>query len=304
MSETILTFGAGRPLVGVLHRPEHEVSRSDLPVVLMLNAGILHRVGPNRLYVTAARELAQRGFHVLRFDLWGIGDSQDSGVSSGGGTFRDDTRAAMDEISRLLGTERFMLSGICMGAKIALDVASKDSRVESLMLMEGIYIKSAAYHVRRILDLNKWRRILTGESELVRKIRSRIFRRAAGKNQKAAAPATTSGGSRSVLLLEESDERHMKVKLQTVLARGTKVLLAFRNGNEISYNYRLRRTGDEITGTGLPSGLDVSFIPFADHTFTPVISQQLLMDVLVKWVEKAHPARNAGKVPLAAVQCG
>lgn len=304
MSETILTLGTGRQLVGILHRPEGDGARGDLPVVLMLNAGILHRVGPNRLYVTAARELARRGFHVLRFDLWGIGDSQDSAASSGGGTFREDTQAAMEGISRLLGTNRFMLAGICMGAKIALDVAWKDPRVESLMLMEGIYIKSPGYHVRRILDPNKWRRMLTGESELVRKLRKRIFGRPAGNQHRPAAPVASGAGSRPALLLDDSDERRMKIKLQAVLARGTKVLLAFRDGNEISYNYRLRRSGDEITGTKLPSGLDVAFIPFADHTFTPVISQQLLLDVLVKWIAKTHAVPREAPAPQAAVQCG
>ena len=57
MSEEIITFGKTRALVGILHKPVGPAPRADLPAVLLLNAGLLHRVGPNRLYVKIARQL-------------------------------------------------------------------------------------------------------------------------------------------------------------------------------------------------------------------------------------------------------
>jgi len=270
----------------------------------MLNAGILHRVGPNRLYVTAARELEQLGFHVLRFDLWGIGDSQGSAKSPAGGTFRDDTETAMEEINHLLGINRFILAGICMGAKIALDVAWRDPRVDSLMLMEGIYVRSVRYHVSRLLDPWKWSRLFSGRSHLVNKLQGRLLRHPTESPHGRESAVPSAARSQPVLLLDDSDEHRMKVKLHAILARGSRVLLAFRNGNEIRYNYRLRQTSDEIVAIGLPPGLDVAFVPFADHTFTPVISQQLLLRVLVKWLAKAYPIPCECTEPLAAAKCG
>ncbi len=77
----------------------------------------------------------------------------------------------------------------------------------------------------------------------------------------------------------------MKEKLGALLERGTKIILIFRDGNEIAYNYRLRKEGDEIFAVGLPRGLDVVFIRFADHTFTPILSQDLLLKAMMRWIE-------------------
>ncbi|MHB8294055.1 MAG: alpha/beta hydrolase [Acidimicrobiales bacterium] len=45
------------------------------PTIVLLNNGILHHVGPGRLWVDLARQWAAEGLKVLRVDLSGIGDS-------------------------------------------------------------------------------------------------------------------------------------------------------------------------------------------------------------------------------------
>jgi hypothetical protein len=72
MNEEAVLIGGS--LVGILSRPPAGVDPA-MPGVLLLNAGRIHRVGPNRLYVAIARRLAAMGFAVCRFDLSGIGDS-------------------------------------------------------------------------------------------------------------------------------------------------------------------------------------------------------------------------------------
>jgi alpha/beta superfamily hydrolase len=289
MSEEIITFGKTRMLVGILHKPEGPAPRADLPAVLLLNAGLLHRVGPNRLYVKIARQLERSGFHVLRFDVWGIGDSQDHAGETKG-TFVDDTLEAFEVLKQRLGATRFMLMGICMGAQIALEVASRDPRVESLVLMEGIYVKSARYHLSRILSPRKWKRILTGESQMVKRLSKKLLLKHSGNNSDNRQPATESKGSHTsngnvTLFLDENRDKNMKEKLGALLERGTKIILIFRDGNEIAYNYRLRKEGDEIFAVGLPRGLDVVFVRFADHTFTPILSQDLLLKAMMRWIE-------------------
>lgn len=291
MNEEIVTFGRTRPLVGILHQPEPSAVQPDLPVVLLLNAGILHRVGPNRLYVRIARVLAESGFQVLRFDLGGIGDSQDLAAAKRSASFFDDTQEAMEMLRQRAGARRFMLMGICMGARIALEVASRDARVDSLVLMEGIYVKSARYHISRMLDLRKWARVLTGRNHKMKTLRKAVTRRV-GRVMGRARPAEVRS-SRPLVLSEDSASRNMRETLQALLGRGTKILLAFRDGNEIAHNYRLRREGDEMTAVGLPNGLQVSFVRFADHTFTPLISQQLLLQITMKWIADTHLRRRA-----------
>lgn len=76
MREETCVFGSANPLVGIITHPEIDVG---LPTVILLNAGLIHRIGPNRVYVRLARHLAGLGFQVLRFDLSGIGDSPKNG---------------------------------------------------------------------------------------------------------------------------------------------------------------------------------------------------------------------------------
>ena len=81
MIEEVTRFGSNGSLVGILSRPMR--SNRNLPAILLLNAGLVHRVGPNRIYVRLARHFAALGFSVLRFDFSGIGDIHDRYLSSG-----------------------------------------------------------------------------------------------------------------------------------------------------------------------------------------------------------------------------
>ena len=74
MSERPVMIGADRNLMGIVCEPDGPWPASR-PAMIMLNAGLIHRVGPNRLHVRLARELAARGFLSLRLDLSGRGDS-------------------------------------------------------------------------------------------------------------------------------------------------------------------------------------------------------------------------------------
>src|SRR5262245_46637148 len=73
MREEAIRFGARQELIGVVTAPDQPVE--SLPAVLFLNAGLIHHVGPSRLYVRLARRLTALGFVTLRFDFSGIGDS-------------------------------------------------------------------------------------------------------------------------------------------------------------------------------------------------------------------------------------
>src|ERR1044072_1198890 len=58
--------------VGILtHRQKNE----ERPTIVFFNAGMIHRIGPNRIHVKLARKLSNEGYDVFRFDLGGQGDS-------------------------------------------------------------------------------------------------------------------------------------------------------------------------------------------------------------------------------------
>ncbi len=75
MRETICNFGPKNSLFGILTTPDENVRVAGAPIALILNAGIVHRIGPFRLHVDIARRLASKGYSTLRLDLSGLGDS-------------------------------------------------------------------------------------------------------------------------------------------------------------------------------------------------------------------------------------
>ena len=289
MKEEIIVFGNHQSIIGILHHPDTNYPNDQMPTVILLNAGLLHRVGPNRLYVKIARELAKAGFYVFRFDLMGIGDSRinpdytDTGKER---NFVDDTTDAMDFLENKCRPNGFLLMGICMGAQIALEVASRDKRVKSLVLMEGVYIKTLRYHLARVVDMKKWKKLLDGQSYLLDKWKKKVRVRLSGSQNNHKA--VSKGKLALTAWLNENKKLNKNQQLSDLLQRDTKIFMIFREGNEILYNYRLKKVENKIFAVGLPNGLDVSFIKYADHTFTPVLSQELLLEVIMHWLDKIY----------------
>jgi alpha-beta hydrolase superfamily lysophospholipase len=136
MTEDVLICSAERSLVGVLTTPAESDADGERPTVIILNAGLLHRVGPNRIYVKLARALAAIGFSVLRLDLSGIGESQArSGTEPIDESVHADVRNAMDTLARTRGASRFVLMGHCSGAAFSLLIAARDPRVAAAVII-------------------------------------------------------------------------------------------------------------------------------------------------------------------------
>jgi hypothetical protein len=74
--EKVVRFGREAKLVGILSEPQGAAGSAREPMVLLVNSGILHRVGACRFHVRLARRLAEDGVSALRFDFSGIGDSE------------------------------------------------------------------------------------------------------------------------------------------------------------------------------------------------------------------------------------
>jgi len=127
-------------LHGMLHRPSPEFARNVC--VLLLSPGIKGRIGPHRLYLKLAERFASKGFHVLRFDFHGLGDSAgkvehevlaDLYNSIQGGRYVHDTIDAMDWMQERNGVDRFVGSGLCGGSITALLAGAGDRRMIALL---------------------------------------------------------------------------------------------------------------------------------------------------------------------------
>ncbi len=186
IEEQLCHFGDAGHLFGILSRP---VEATDKPAIVMLNAGSIHHVGPHRLYVRLARELSQAGYPVLRIDHEGLGDSvrrtQGRENHPYPPTAEEDVRASIAFLREQHGHQRFYLMGLCSGAHTAFHVARQvvDEPIERLILINPWYFywtdgmsldtsvnhyQNVAGYQRSMRDPSRWKKLLTGEVDLMR----------------------------------------------------------------------------------------------------------------------------------------
>src|SRR5579864_8085694 len=136
MTEAVLRFGDNQRLIGICSEPAD--SGRHRAAAIVLNAGLLHRVGPNRFHVTLSRRLAAMGIPTLRFDFSGIGDSLPARSSA---PFpqraSEEVEHAMDALHDRFGIRAFTLIGICSGADVALDSALENDRATQAVVING-----------------------------------------------------------------------------------------------------------------------------------------------------------------------
>ncbi|EMI17022.1 non-ribosomal peptide synthetase [Rhodopirellula maiorica SM1] len=166
-SKNAIVFGNYDHLLGVW-QPSTTTRHSDTAVILV-TPGMLHHVGPFRLYVDVANDLARRGIASLRFDISGIGES--FGVGAGGRSIdraADEISQAIDWISANTQLQKIVLFGLCSGADDSLHAAVRDDRVSAVVPMDGCGYRTRAYywhrfrghHFHRILRPKKWWEVL------------------------------------------------------------------------------------------------------------------------------------------------
>ena len=86
-----------------------------------------------------ASRLSAAGFHTLRFDYFGTGDSSGEADQADLGGSNADVEAAMEALRDIAGTPRVALVGLRVGANIAVEVAARHaSEVEALVLWDPI----------------------------------------------------------------------------------------------------------------------------------------------------------------------
>jgi pimeloyl-ACP methyl ester carboxylesterase len=291
MSETALLLGHTRSLVGIITDSSGAEGRDDLPGIILLNAGVVHRVGPNRLYVKLARNLAASGFTVLRFDFSGIGDS----------AVRDDhlpytksavseTQAAMNYLQATKGIQQFVLMGICSGALVSFSTACCDARVVGAVLINSwghlhdlddhdfnsyIRTRALARHYWRIalfssFKTKNWLKALTGKVNYRTIVPVMMGSRLKGLFTRGAREP-------SVVMRTEED-------LRRLADRGVRLLHVYSEGDE-GLDYFQMMVGNRLREWSTSALLEVEIIRGANHTFTLLWSQEHLVRLICNWAQ-------------------
>ena len=162
------------PLFGVLSEPAGPAG-ADLCVVFV-NAGALRRIGPDRLWVEAARRFAASGVPALRIDLGGIGEAAGDDTRWGDDAsfyvpeFVAQVRAVLDQLVALDLPRRFVLAGLCSGAYWSFHAALQDERVAGAWMVNPRALfwdrsrthAEEAAHARQLRRRETWLKLLHG----------------------------------------------------------------------------------------------------------------------------------------------
>jgi exosortase A-associated hydrolase 2 len=154
--------GKGYRLFGVIHDPE---GQSNARGCVFCHPFAEEKLWTHRVIVNFARILAQNGYHVLRFDYMGNGDSEGEFEESSVDTYLDDIRSAAEWLqgNRLIKNGTSLL-GLRFGATLACMAADMHLKVSRLILWEPIV--DGSKYMKEMLRIN-----ISTQSAVYREIR-------------------------------------------------------------------------------------------------------------------------------------
>jgi alpha-beta hydrolase superfamily lysophospholipase len=132
-----LYFGSSSArLFGVYH-PAGSARPRQSGVVLCPPAGHEY-IRAHRSLRQLAERLSGAGFHVMRFDYFGCGDSAGEAEDASLTTWIGDIGAAVEELQDTAGVRRVCLVGLRLGATLAAHAAEDRSDVDAVVLWDPV----------------------------------------------------------------------------------------------------------------------------------------------------------------------
>jgi pimeloyl-ACP methyl ester carboxylesterase len=273
--EQAVLLGDRRSLVGIITRPQASL-RNDAPAIVILNTGIVHRVGHHRMYVTLSRLLAESGRTVVRFDFSGIGDSEPRNDRlSPLMACLAEIKEVLDSVQNTHQVSRFVLVGLCSGADHAALYAHTDPRVVGLVLMDPTMPPTARYYfyylMQRLRNLRNWVSVVTGRSGLLRLMSAHLRNRVRPQSDLADLNLQNLQFSSYLAKCYESAAR-----------RGIKMLSVFTSVSA-RHTYQ-RQMLDAFPEASSHGALRLEFFPDSDHLFSAEKERTRLYRVIMDWL--------------------
>jgi pimeloyl-ACP methyl ester carboxylesterase len=147
-------FGDSGLLLGIYHPPSSRIDRET--GVVICNPFGREYLYAHRTLRHAALRLAERGFHTLRFDYYGAGDSAGDAEEASLQRWTGDVGAAVEELETRAGLARVALLGLRLGASLAWLAAATRRDVDALVLWEPV-TSGRQYLEEMIAQDRSWR---------------------------------------------------------------------------------------------------------------------------------------------------
>ena len=281
MDENIARFGNNDGLIGIVTEPSGKDNHFNNNVaVLILNAGLIHRAGPNLLFVSLSRIIAQAGFICLRFDFSGIGDSVTRNTNNKLLSVKEkrssEIRQAMDYLEYHKKCRNFIIIGLCNGADFAFNMCLEEKKVIAACLINGNFI---GYEYLKTIN-----------AFIEQKIRNRFY------TKKKFNLSLWTGNLRSLSILSKF-KRFFKTRKQLnrplhlkdfqewdiVIKKNMPVLLIYSEGSKTFDVYNLIHK--KKLNKAQTDNIETHIIKNTDHIFTPLWSQNELVNKIMVWLK-------------------
>jgi pimeloyl-ACP methyl ester carboxylesterase len=251
---------------------------NGLAAVFLRGAGWRPSSGPRRTQVTAARRLAGRGFHAVRFSYHGLAESGGTGdeIVRLDRLYVADARAAVDWAAER--DLRPVLVGNCFGARTALATAAKvPGAVAGLVLSVPPVFDFEVVRRRDRRPLRHFARRLR-PSHVLAVLRSPTRRRALGRTGRGLVDIA---GSKVRTRAHEGPDwvsRRFLDHLASVVDQGVPTLFVF--GEEDRYYEDFERA--QVMDRAGPQ-VSVAVVPGRVHGLTSVATQDAALDAIDAW---------------------
>ena len=295
-SERALHFGPADGIFGVLTMPDRV--DAGAPAILLLNTGAEHHIGPNRMYVSLAREWAARGRVVLRYDLRGIGDSPPPPGAEPNivvpAHALDDMRAAIALVRTWAPAVRIVAAGLSSGGWLSFLGAREGLSLDAVVAINPpLYLRDGPAGLERLgerNDITRYQRSLRDPSKWVKAVRGRAAYFTFVRLTLLSICRRIVDGCNAVLGRRDGLERD----LDRIAARGISALLVFSHGDAGLHYFGLHAKGrDRYLRSGR---IDHIVVNDAGHTFRPPIAQKALREILMTFTDGLGRAAEDGEV--------
>lgn len=247
--------------------------------LLLLNAGSIRRVGPNRMWVELARRWAARGLVAVRLDFAGIGDAE------GPENFADDplrysrdpsfgvcAAEVVDALARRGTPPAFASVGLCSGAYWSFQAALRDPRMQATYLVnprtlvwdEEAMAERDSRKVALLARASTYRRIARGDIRLSRGVEI-------GRALVARAGAGLRRGRSDGAAGAPTDE--LEARFERLSRRGQRTHLIFTGGEPV---YEELERGGHLARLDRWPAIDLRLLDALRdvHTVQPVALQR------------------------------
>ena len=298
VNESFVRFGVNQDCFAILSEPVG-LADAGLPIIVMVNSGANHRVGPSRLYVTVARALSHLGFRTLRIDIPGLGDSIIDDRAQENKDYIEHSseviHQAMESFGITYKENKYVVTGLCSGAYFSFHAALElddVNIVESILINpltfywhEGMAFENSPtknfgywnWYKQAIKDPNSWKKLLRGGSNYAA-LFDTIFNRI-----KIVFSAKTGGLRRVVSGGQPSLEGDLNKDLLKIASSGRHLSFIMAKMDP-GYDVLMTSAGKTARKLMKDSRLNIIMIEDADHTFSKYKPRCDAVDAMVKHI--------------------